>query len=193
MNKTLVAFLLALSFLPGSALAAPAKKKAAAQPPMSAETVNNPDSSTTFGPKASGPAVLRAQILLDRARFSPGEIDGVFGSNLEKAISAYQSVNSLPSTGRMDAETWTALNRDTAPALATYTISAADVAGPFVPIPKDMLEKANLTALGYTSAIEALGEKFHSSPHRLAGGGAGAPRARAGARAHAAAGLNCSA
>jgi len=166
LNKTLVTLvtiLLALSFLPAGALAAPAKKKAAAQPPMSAETVNDATTSTTFGPKASGPAVLRAQILLDRARFSPGEIDGAFGSNVEKAISAYQTVNSLPSTGRMDADTWTALNRDTAPALATYTISAADVAGPFVPIPKDMLEKAKLTALGFTSAIEALGEKFHSS------------------------------
>ena len=51
-----------------------------------------------------------------RANFAGRLVNGAFGSNVEKAISAYQSVNSLTSTGRMDADTWTALNRDTAPA-----------------------------------------------------------------------------
>ena len=41
--------------------------------------------------------------------------------------------------------------------LLRYTITATDVAGPFVEhIPQDMMEKANLPALGYTSLLEAL-------------------------------------
>jgi lipoprotein-anchoring transpeptidase ErfK/SrfK len=161
LEKCLVAFAIALSFLPAAGAAA-ARRPAA--PTLSAEKVNDAAPTPAFGPKASGPSVLRAQVLLDRARFSPGEIDGAFGSNMEKAISAFQQANSLSATGRMDDDTWAALNRDSAPALVAYTITAADVAGPFAPIPSDMLEKSRLSALGYTSASEALGEKFHASP-----------------------------
>ena len=165
MEKTFVALLLALSFLPAAGAAT--AKRPAAQPQLSAETVNSQNLLVPIGPKASGAAVLRAQILLDRARFSPGEIDGTFGSNMEKALAAFQTANNLTASGRVDTETWTALNRESTPALVTYTITAADVAGPFLPIPKDMLEKAKLPAMGYTSATEALGEKFHVSPTLL--------------------------
>ena len=163
LEKSLVAFAIALSFLPAAG-AATAKRP---PPTLSAEKVNHAAQTPKFGSKASGPSVLRAQVLLDRARFSPGEIDGTFGSNMEKAISAFQQANSLSATGRMDADTWAALNRESTPALVTYTIAAGDVAGPFTPIASDMLEKAKLNALGYTSALEALGEKFHASPALL--------------------------
>ncbi|HUR60208.1 MAG TPA: L,D-transpeptidase [Opitutaceae bacterium] len=131
------------------------------------ERVNDTQTMTPVGPKAKGPHVLRAQILLDRARFSPGEIDGAYGSNMEKAIAAYQRSNRLTVSGTVDAPTWAALNRDPAQALVTYRIAEADVAGPFTAIPSDMIEKAKLPALGYASALEALGEKFHASPRLL--------------------------
>ena len=43
--------------------------------------VNNPATMDRLEEKAEGSAVLRAQILLDRAHFSVGEIDGRMGNN----------------------------------------------------------------------------------------------------------------
>jgi lipoprotein-anchoring transpeptidase ErfK/SrfK len=122
----------------------------------------------TVGPGASGPAVVRAQILLDRARFSPGEIDGKYGDDLAIAVKSYQSTHDLKVTGTVDAETWKLLDRDAAPLFTTYTITAADLKGPFAPIPKDVQEEATMKWLGYESAQEGLGEKFHESPKLLA-------------------------
>lgn len=118
-------------------------------------------------PGAKGSAVLRAQILLARAHFSSGQIDGSYGSNLGKAIAAYRAEHELPAGETVNPAMWTLLNADTAPALTSYTIAAADVAGPFEKIPVDMKEKAKLKHLGYESAEEALAEKFHAAPALL--------------------------
>src|ERR1017187_5423636 len=82
---------------------------------------------------AKGAGVVRAQILLGRAHFSCGEIDGTFGSNFQRALSAFQGERKLQVTGALDAATWSALHRDTAPALINYTIKAMDLKGPFAP------------------------------------------------------------
>jgi peptidoglycan hydrolase-like protein with peptidoglycan-binding domain len=44
------------------------------------------------------PAGVRLQVLLDRARFSPGEIDGKFGENAKKALRAYAGARQMPSS-----------------------------------------------------------------------------------------------
>ena len=112
-------------------------------------------------------SLLRSQILLDRASFSVGEIDGQRGSNFHDAIKVFQAEAGLRPTGALDRATRDALDQDAAPVLEAYTISDADVAGPFVAIPADIAERAKLPALGYSTVLEALSERFHASPKLL--------------------------
>jgi lipoprotein-anchoring transpeptidase ErfK/SrfK len=151
-----------------------------AMPLISADAVNAAGQTTPVAAGKKGDAVLRAQILLDRARFSVGEIDGAYGSNLRRAIEGFQRKHGLAVTGTVDGATWAALNADTAVALAHYTVQDGDVAGPFNPIPEDMAEKAKLPALGFASAEEALSEKFHINPALLKQLNPGKDFARAG-------------
>ena len=148
---------------PPPVVAAPAAPAPAAPSPM-ATAVNT----AAFDPAAATPEakkayLTRAQVLLDRAHFSPGVIDGQEGSNLTLAISAFQEAHRLTVDGKLSPATWDALVADSAPAVTDYVITAEDAAGPFQPdIPKDDYEAmAKLPALSYGTPLEALAEKFH--------------------------------
>ena len=56
-----------------------------------------------------GPAVARLQMLLRRAGFYPGVIDGFFGSLTESAVKNFQGCKGLMVTGLVDEATWLAL------------------------------------------------------------------------------------
>ena len=119
-------------------------------------------SAEPVSPQAKRNAMLRAQVLLARAHFSPGVIDGQDGGNVKNAIAAFEAAHDLPVDGAMDDQVWAALSKDDQPALTDYVITAEDVKGPFVAkIPTDYAEMAKLPALGFSTPSEALAEKFH--------------------------------
>jgi lipoprotein-anchoring transpeptidase ErfK/SrfK len=111
---------------------------------------------------------LEVQIWLDRNNFSPGEIDGTIGKNTQKALAAFQESHQIPGSVTADEKTMQALREEGVEPITTYTITQADVKGPFVEkIPSDFMEQAKLKSLSYTSGMEALSEKFHVSSEIL--------------------------
>src|ERR1044071_2778036 len=86
----------------------------AASPALSAElspdAINSAEpSNKSLSKDNATPAGVRLQVLLDRAHFSPGEIDGKFGENARKALRAYAEAQQLPSADRPTEEVWKAL------------------------------------------------------------------------------------
>jgi hypothetical protein len=167
---TRLTFLVAVivSVLPQAGVSANKSLAASAIPSLAANEIEDSTKTGVVGPGATGPRVVRAQILLDRARFSPGEIDGVYGDDFAIAVKGYQENHDLKPTGTIDAEMWRLLDTDAGPLLLSYTITKADEKGPFQSIPDDTLEKAKMKWLGFETPQEGLGEKFHSSPKLLA-------------------------
>ncbi|MGD0360505.1 MAG: L,D-transpeptidase family protein [Bryobacteraceae bacterium] len=157
----------ALLSVPAGAQVRNAGRVKARAPLFEAADINDPNISPSIGLNAKGSSVVRVQILLDRAHFSCGEVDGSYGSNLEKTVSAFERAHDLPANGAVESDIWALLNADQAPALFTYTITGDDLKGPFVKLPADLMEQAKLPYLGYESPLEELAEKFHSSPSLL--------------------------
>jgi lipoprotein-anchoring transpeptidase ErfK/SrfK len=169
------AFLIAAAFFaaPGVSFSAAHRPRAIRRPaptrppafdPMAA---NDAAIESALGRGATGPAALRAQVLLDRAHFSPGEIDGGIGDNSVRAAAAFDAANAIDPSVPLSEAAWTALDRDAKPIVVKYTITPEDEAGPFVPIPDDMMEKAALPSMPYSSPLEELAERFHASPELL--------------------------
>ena len=128
--RAVCAALAATAFVLATPLAAfqdRSHKRAKDQPPQQAvPPVDSPD--------------LGLQVRLDRAGFSPGEIDGNGGTNTDRAVDAYERV-----TGSQVGDLVVAAKE---PPTTKYTITAEDAAVPLVrSIPRDMEAKAGLKRL----------------------------------------------
>jgi lipoprotein-anchoring transpeptidase ErfK/SrfK len=163
MERLITLFLL-LSLFSGTGQAHAGRAPTNAIASASSAASINHAATTRVGPGSSGPAVLRVEILLDRAHFSCGEIDGRYGQNLKNAIEAYQSANQLTVDGVVGPAMWQVLEQDSAEAVIEYTISAKDIAGPFVKtMPSDMVARSKLKGMYYASPLQEFTGKFHAS------------------------------
>lgn len=118
----------------------------------------------------AGPSVLRTQILLDRAMFSPGIMDGRWGKNTVQALYWFQRREGLPATARLDSATFQRLRQvagNPSELVVRKTLTEDDVKGPFTQIPEDIYEHAKLSCSCYESLSEKLSEDYHATPELL--------------------------
>jgi lipoprotein-anchoring transpeptidase ErfK/SrfK len=133
--------------------------------PPAAQAINQAGFPAPAGRLRYDPALLRLEVLLDRAGFSPGAIDGRQGTNLKHALAAYAEAHGQTSDGTLDPQVWGQItNADSGPVVQAYRITASDEAGPFIgALPKDYPALAKLPALSYSTPEQALAERFHMS------------------------------
>ena len=120
-------------------------------------------------PDKPNPRALAAkvQIMLDRARFSPGVIDGRMGENVEFALAAFRKAHQLDGQKKpLDEATLRKLaeasHEASEPILIEYKMTEEDVRGPFTKkIPDSLEDQGTLERLGYTGPSELLAERFH--------------------------------
>jgi lipoprotein-anchoring transpeptidase ErfK/SrfK len=138
---------------------------------ISIQSVNTAPQHVPLYGDVGGPSVLRIQVMLDRALFSPGIMDGRWGKNTAQALYWFQKREGLPATARADSATFERLRSASgspAELVVRRTLSAEDVEGPFTKIPEDVYEHAKLDCSCYESLTEKLSEMFHITPDLLA-------------------------
>jgi len=133
---------------------------------LQSEAINNasvasvpPERPSETSPRPE-PAIIRLQVLLDRAGASPGVIDGYYGENVTKAIAGFEAMQDLPVDGKLDPEVIGRIGDDK-PVIEPYTILEEDTKDLVERIPEDYAEQAEMEHLGYTSVAERLAERFH--------------------------------
>ena len=108
--------------------------------------------------------IMQAQVVLDRAGFGPGVIDGKMGLSTTNALEAFQESRDLPVTGELDEATKSALSEwDNIPATRVVTIPREWAGVGYKDIPDDPAEQAKMDRLGYESLDEKLAERFHTT------------------------------
>jgi lipoprotein-anchoring transpeptidase ErfK/SrfK len=156
--RSILAASAALALAGGAAIAQDENRSGAA--PAAAQ----PGAAPAAEEKIDG-TVFHAQVLLDRAGFSPGVIDGLEGMSFRAALRGFQEARGLEETGELDQATRAALLRDKAPSTRRLRIAEDDAEGPFVGrIPSEPEDQAKMERLAYRNLLEKIAEKFHTTP-----------------------------
>ncbi|TKD50849.1 L,D-transpeptidase family protein [Sphingomonas baiyangensis] len=120
-------------------------------------------------PGGMDPAVLHAQVILDKLGFGPGLLDGRDSPSFARALRGFQTSRGLGVTGDLDAPTLRALYpyRAWRP-IKMIALTEGMLRGPFLnPTPEDYADQAKLPGVPYRSPLEKLAEMFHTSPQVL--------------------------
>jgi lipoprotein-anchoring transpeptidase ErfK/SrfK len=154
---------------PAPPAATGAQAAAAGTPPerwedISAATANAGTYRLPAGRGHAGPSVLHVQVLLNRAFFSAGMLDGRWGRNTQNAVTWLQAREGLPQTGAVDSATYARLAQlaGEGPTVRQHVVTEDDVRGPFVQIPADIYAHARLRCSCYESVTEKLTEVFQT-------------------------------
>lgn len=115
-------------------------------------------SPTPLGSSSTHPDILRQQIFLDSQNFGPGVIDGRLGEFTRKAMANYRQAKNLPpewlpDVSRISGHT---TYRITSTDLSITGINAAEPA-----------EQSKQPKMPYTSPIEVISERFHTTQKYL--------------------------
>lgn len=119
-------------------------------------------------PSSVDAGIFKAQVLLDRAGFGPGVIDGKHGRFFVAALTGFQQSRGLDPSGKLDQRTWAALRHDTAPVIIRMVLKDEALDAPFTPnLPSRIADQTGLPYLGYRDILEKLAERFHTTPGTL--------------------------
>lgn len=120
------------------------------------------DNTPAFNVPKEHETVAAVQILMDRLGSSPGAIDGLAGSNFDKAAAAASEISGRFIDPNDKAHLDSALKATGGPAFTQYTITENDIRQRYVSsIPADYAMKAQMPSMAYTSVREMLAERFH--------------------------------
>ena len=112
---------------------------------------------------------MKTVLFIGAGRNQRRAIDGRSGSSFAAALKGYQEANNIPVTGRLDEATDELLAQYRGmPTVLDVTLTPGILAGPFVgPIPAGEDDQARLKSLGYSDAMEKLGEMYQTTPATL--------------------------
>ena len=115
-------------------------------------------------------AAARLQVVLDRANFSPGKIDGRYNDSTRKALALYrESQGESAQTPQTQINAKSNIAPDVTgidlasvePLFVPYTITEGDLQS-VGPLPSKLSARSKLKFLPYRNAADAIAEKFHS-------------------------------